>query len=274
MHLCKVMEELIRREKQSKKRNNIIFSQINLVGWFLTIRSFWNLWSKKGITFVELHQVQFKPIYIYIYKSSLDHTPTVSHHYNITLKLLQTKSTLAIIPIHSILIWNSPLLIWPFPTYMPFFVSTNLSNSMTNLKPFLLNSEQKTRFLRISGTCSTSFKVCFLPKVIFNITFSFPTTLEVEEFPMNISSPLSIGWYEENRFWSKHTWRIDPMSIHHSLISPPSKFTSEIIAKRSISSTSLERVSTSVMLAWEPFLVPWSWRLWQSLAQCPILPHT
>ena len=43
--------------------------------------------------------------------SFLYHTATVSRHYNNVLKLLQTKSTLAVFQIHSILILNSPLLI-------------------------------------------------------------------------------------------------------------------------------------------------------------------
>ena len=45
---------------------------------------------------------------------------------------------------------------------------------------------------------------------------------------MNTFSPVSIGSKVENIILSEHTWRVAPVSIHHSLGFDPTKFTSEI----------------------------------------------
>ena len=89
-------------------------------------------------------------------------------------------------------ILKSPLLRYPFPTYIPFLVSMKLSETNTNLKPFLLNNDPDTRFFQIFGTCNTSLRVSSLPDVIFNTTFPWPSTLEEEELPIKSCSPLSM----------------------------------------------------------------------------------
>ena len=106
----------------------------------------------------------------------------------------------------------------PLPTCTPFLVSTNLSDSKTILKPFLLRIEPDIRFLRISGTCSISFRASYFPDVHFSMTFPFTSTLETAELPMNSCSPCSNFLYLANNIFLEQMCRVAPVSTQQILL--------------------------------------------------------
>jgi len=114
---------------------------------------------------------------------------------------------------------------------MPFLVRTNISDSKTILKPFLLRIESDIRFLQISRTCSISFRVSSFSDVHFSMTLPFPSTLEMAELPMKSCSSCSSFWYSENNIFSEHICWVAPVSTHQFLLLVV-RFTSDTIADR------------------------------------------
>ncbi|KAF5932279.1 hypothetical protein HYC85_028450 [Camellia sinensis] len=132
-------------------------------------------------------------------------------------------------------------------------------------------SDPETRFLQMSDTYRTSFKVSSFPEVISRTTLSLPSAIKVAEFPMNNFSPFDTDSKVVNIFFSTQIWQVAPVSTHHSFGLDPTMFTSETTADRDACHPNPETNPLS-----QPCELDFCCRgffLWQSTARCPSLPQ-